>query len=919
MVLNNSCAMKKIVSIFAFAAVAAATLVSCSKEIDNPEVIDKAVKMKTVTVKTSIETKTTLDTAHENIVWSAGDKISIFNDANNSNLEAAYAEGADITIEVPETTTEIYAHYPYFSGNSNGPKSVSVYISNNQTQTNPGQLNGYFFPMVAKGTVSSENKALISLYPVAGALALNLYHTKLTGEESVKSVKVTPASENTNFIGQQITDLTGDNIVYSQASISDPVTVTLTNALALGDTKPANKQTFAGQIYVCLAKQSYSGVTFEIETDKGTYTITSNNTAFDLENNDFVPVNINLAKASFVAIPVIDNTTTDYSTGFEGEGFTAGTTYNNTSEKVDGPDGAKWASYYGTVSTNNALTDNNSMQLRWYTSAIANLGYARTDFILTKVGYVTFNAVATNGLKLGLYYKCAADWTLAKTFELTASSASYSCAFETVLNNAQLKFQIILPETAPSNTSNVRIDDVVVKAVAPAPDPTTIELSKGATSANPIEVEVGKTVDLASFVSTNNTDGAKTFTTSVASSIATLSGSVVTGVAVADEPFVVSLSIASSSGYAATTEPTSIYVKVVAAETLSNKVFTASDYDTEDALTITKSPITAVFAKGGGTTNPNVNATRVRLYQNGTTHKGGTLTISSTSNNIKKVEIDFDGNQNYLTSDAGSYSDGTWSTTTAVSSVVFYCNGSSNSQRADITGFTVYYEPSGEAEPEQLVMSDITCSDSGVNENSLTFTWANVAGAEGYQVSTDGSTFGSTQTALSYTLSGLEPATSYTIWVKAIGDGTNYTDSEAKESASGSTKSNGGGDIPDPETVTIDSEDANGNDFSISYGGTGTASAWVSNQRRLYVTNSMIISSTQYNIKKIEIVYGVNANKSGKKPTGISVDSGTLTTGYNSDGGTLIWEKTSSTNSIEFTVSGSAGNVYVESVKVTFE
>lgn len=299
MVLNNSCAMKKIVSIFAFAAVAAATLVSCSKEIDNPEVFDNGVKMKTITVKTAIETKTTLDAAHENIVWSAGDKISIFNDANNANLEAAYAEGADITIEVPETTTEIYAHYPYYSGNTNGPESVSVYIANNQTQTNPGQLNGYFFPMVAKGTVSADNKALISLYPVAGALALNLYNTGLSGEESVKSVKVTPASANTNFTGRQTTDLTGDNIVYSQASISDPVTVTLTNALALGSTKPTDKQTFAGQIYVCLAKQSYSEVTFEIETDKGTYTITSNNTAFDLENNDFVPVNINLAKASF--------------------------------------------------------------------------------------------------------------------------------------------------------------------------------------------------------------------------------------------------------------------------------------------------------------------------------------------------------------------------------------------------------------------------------------------------------------------------------------------------------------------------------------------------------------------------------------------------------------------------------------------
>ena len=291
--------MKKYFSLFALVAVAAMTLSSCSKEIAGEDVVDNGVKMKTITVKTSIDTKTSLDANHENIIWTAGDKISIFNNVNNQNLEAEYVAGGDLTIEVPETTTEIYAHYPYYSGNEDGPKSVSVYISNNQTQKNPGELNGYYFPMVAKGTVSADNKALISLYPVASALALNIYHTGLIGEESVKSVKVTPSSSNTKFTGSQVTDITGDSIQYTEAANSVPVIVTLTNTLALGNTKPTDKQKFAGQIYVCLARQSYSGVTFEIETDKGLYTISSNSTAFDLENNDFVPININLAKADF--------------------------------------------------------------------------------------------------------------------------------------------------------------------------------------------------------------------------------------------------------------------------------------------------------------------------------------------------------------------------------------------------------------------------------------------------------------------------------------------------------------------------------------------------------------------------------------------------------------------------------------------
>ncbi|MBR4228842.1 MAG: bacterial Ig-like domain-containing protein [Bacteroidales bacterium] len=292
--------MKKIFNSLMVLVAAATAFASCTKEVDTQDNVTPGQKMKTITVKTDIGTRTTLDSNHENIIWSTGDKMSIFNDASNANFEAVYAAGADLTVEVPEATEEIYAHYPYYIGNESGPTSVSIYISNAQTQKNPGELNGYNYPMVAKGTVTADDKALISLYPVASALALNIYHTGLQGTESVLSVKVTPSS-NTGFVGSQTTDLTADNITYSAAADSDPITVTLTNALALGSVKPTNPQTFADQIYVCLAKQSYANVTFEILTTKGTYTITSNATAFDCVNNDFVPVNINLARATYKA------------------------------------------------------------------------------------------------------------------------------------------------------------------------------------------------------------------------------------------------------------------------------------------------------------------------------------------------------------------------------------------------------------------------------------------------------------------------------------------------------------------------------------------------------------------------------------------------------------------------------------------
>lgn len=450
-VLNNLCAMRKFVSIFSFAAIAAATLVSCSKEIDNPEVIDSGVKMKTITVKTAIKTKTTLDADHENIVWSAGDKISIFNNADKTNLQEEYAAGGDIIIEVPEATTEIYAHYPYYKGNTEGPKSVSVYINNKQTQTNPGKLDGYYYPMVAKGTVSADNKALISLYPVAGALALNIYHTGLSGEESVKSVKVTPSSSNTGFIGSQTANITGDNIQYTSAEKSDPITVTLTNPLALGNTKPANKQTFAGQIYVCLAKQSYSEVTFEITTDKATYTITSNSTPFDLKNNDFVPVNINLAKAK--SVKEIYSTEFNYAI--------SGTSYTSSSPIIGTDDGAttSWSIVYGNWNKSNCA------QMRVYSAG--KFGCVYNNFDCSKVTSVSYSArVSNTALKLNTYYSTDSGktWTqVDNALALTTSAKDYSFVVSETGEYDAVRIKFEVTGTAPeSDNYSLTIDDVKI-------------------------------------------------------------------------------------------------------------------------------------------------------------------------------------------------------------------------------------------------------------------------------------------------------------------------------------------------------------------------------------------------------------------------------------------------------------------------
>ena len=87
-------------------------------------------------------------------------------------------------------------------------------------------------------------------------------------------------------------------------------------------------------------------------------------------------------------------------------------------------------------------------------------------------------------------------------------------------------------------------------------------------------------------------------------------------------------------------------------------------------------------------------------------------------------------------------------------------------------------------------------------ETSLTFTWNAVDKASDYQVSTDdGKTYVSTQTNNRYTWEGLTAGTTKTLYVKAIGDGTNYTDSDAAP-AEGKTKPAGVSETIDFEAAS---------------------------------------------------------------------------------------------------------------------
>jgi uncharacterized protein YjdB len=84
-----------------------------------------------------------------------------------------------------------------------------------------------------------------------------------------------------------------------------------------------------------------------------------------------------------------------YSTGFESaQGFTAGTTYNNTSETQFGPVGSKWGVIMGTPTTTDKITDSQSLQMRSYASNSV-VGRAYPIFSFSKMTKVVFSAKAS--------------------------------------------------------------------------------------------------------------------------------------------------------------------------------------------------------------------------------------------------------------------------------------------------------------------------------------------------------------------------------------------------------------------------------------------------------------------------------------------------------------------------------------------
>ena len=169
-------------------------------------------------------------------------------------------------------------------------------------------------------------------------------------------------------------------------------------------------------------------------------------------------------EVSFRTLSVIS--ANGYATGFEAsEGFSAGTAYNNITAVYAGPSGQQWGTFRGTTSTTVPISGSQSMQMRWYTNAPDVMGCTFTNFLLSDLRYITFMASSTNGLNVEVSYSIDEGNTFSHaqlfTLSYTAQAFDYAIDESDYSNLIQLKFTMVLPETAPTATSRLLIDNVV--------------------------------------------------------------------------------------------------------------------------------------------------------------------------------------------------------------------------------------------------------------------------------------------------------------------------------------------------------------------------------------------------------------------------------------------------------------------------
>ena len=229
---------------------------ACQKEL-----VSDAVQsgVEPVVISTGdVETKTALDGT--SIVWSADDKIAVFDKNNVKNLFAATSVNgskAEFTGVVTEGTTQIYAVYPYELAKSANGSTLTVTVLADQT-SKAGSFAEEHNISVAKATKEAGDSELpgTTFKNVCGLL-------KFTVPTYVGDVTAVTVTSKSVIAGEMTVDYSGDAPVATVAE-NGIKTVSMTGEFAAGST-----------FWFVLAPVQLDGVTVNVTTAQGSYAMTT--------------------------------------------------------------------------------------------------------------------------------------------------------------------------------------------------------------------------------------------------------------------------------------------------------------------------------------------------------------------------------------------------------------------------------------------------------------------------------------------------------------------------------------------------------------------------------------------------------------------------------------------------------------------
>ena len=259
--------MKKTI-IFAAAACFAAALAGCSKDnvgsgnqenqdgggTDSGDVPSAVLEPHKVISASTLETKTTLDGMR--ILWSEGDRISLFNENGEKATYTLVGEGGESsgqfeTAEEPSAGFR-YAVYPVLDDSQSAGTVTSTSVPVSQT------YNGEGFPAVFPMAAVSSDGENYSFRNLAAIVKLGL-----VGDAKVASITLGTA-DGTKLAGDAAIDFGGETPVLT-ATGSDAVTLTCTEPVQLSGT--------VTEFRFIVAPGTYHGFRISVSDENGKTTV----------------------------------------------------------------------------------------------------------------------------------------------------------------------------------------------------------------------------------------------------------------------------------------------------------------------------------------------------------------------------------------------------------------------------------------------------------------------------------------------------------------------------------------------------------------------------------------------------------------------------------------------------------------------